>query len=181
MRRYAEGLSRLGIVTVFDYPYMQAKRRAPDRLPVLIDAHRRELEQLRALTPGRPVVLAGKSMGSRVSCHVALTEHVAGVVCFGYPLRSQTGTLRDAVLLELRRPILFVQGTRDALCPLDELDGVRGRMRARNELFIVEGGDHSLSVSKTVLKQGGRSQDGVELEIFEAVQRFTASLEHASL
>ncbi len=80
------------------------------------------------------MVLAGKSMGSRMGCHVSLEEPVVCLVCFGYPLRAAgSGKLRDAVLLELSTPILFVQGTRDELCPLDDLEKVRARMNAANE------------------------------------------------
>ena len=100
--------------------------------------------------------LIGKSMGGRVGCHVALEEAVAGVICLGYPLQSgATGALRDEVLVALRTPILFVQGTRDPLCPLDKLAAVRPRMTAPSTLVVVEGGDHSLEVSAPQRKASG--------------------------
>jgi uncharacterized protein len=115
MLRLAALLQELGGVRAFDYPYMQREgRRAPDKLEVLIAAHRGELARLRAQPPASErLVLAGKSMGGRVGCHVALEASVSGCVCFGYPLRGQSGKLRDQVLLDLRVPVLFVQGTRD--------------------------------------------------------------------
>src|SRR5262245_19155780 len=106
---------------------MRSGRKTPDRLPALIAAHRAALEEARAKHPQRPVVLAGKSMGSRVGCHLAVELHAEGrppaaVVCFGYPLRSgSSGALRDEVLRALRTPLLLLQGTRDPLCPLDVL------------------------------------------------------------
>jgi predicted alpha/beta-hydrolase family hydrolase len=143
----------------------------------LVDAHRAELEAVRAdADPADKLILAGKSMGSRVGCHLALEASVAGIVCFGYPLRGQNGKLRDEVLVALRTPILFVQGTRDKLCPLPELETVRRRMAARNELFVVEGGDHSLEVTKTSLKARAETQADVELEIQDVVRRFCTSL-----
>lgn len=164
----------------FDYPYARpgtGRRRAPDKLEVLVAAHREELAALRAdAGSGDRLILAGKSMGSRVGCHVALTETVSRLVCFGYPLRGQNGKLRDQVLLELRTPILFVQGTRDSLCPLHELEEVRARMTAPSELFVVEGGDHSLESTKTALKARSVTQAEVEREILLAVQRFCAAL-----
>lgn len=186
MRRFAELLGGIGSVRSFDYPYMQAgaRRRAPDKLDVLVQAHRAELElfQQQAL-PGDKLLLAGKSMGSRVGCHLALacaTEPAApqpaGLVCFGYPLRGQNGKLRDEVLLALTTPVLFVQGTRDTLCALPELEQVRKRMQAPSELFVVESGDHSLEATKTALKARGTTQAGVEQEILSAVQRFCAAL-----
>ena len=69
-------------------------------------------------------------MGGRVGCHVALVDPVQAVICFGYPLcgAGDRTKLRDQVLLELKVPILFVQGTRDPLCPLELLEDVRKRM-----------------------------------------------------
>lgn len=178
MQRYAGLLGWLGAVRAFDYPYMKrAGRKAPDKLDALITAHRSELASLRSESePSDRLVLAGKSMGSRVGCHVALTEPVSGCVCFGYPLRGQNGKLRDQVLLELKTPILFVQGTRDTLCALPELLQVRKQMSARSELYVVEGGDHSLEVTKTALKARGATQATVEVEILAAVKRFCDTL-----
>src|SRR5882757_8197252 len=73
MRAWARRLGELGEVVPFDYPYMQAGRKAPDRQPVLVAAHAAALDGARArLGHDRPVVLAGKSMGSRVGCHLAV-------------------------------------------------------------------------------------------------------------
>src|SRR5690606_40058648 len=77
MLGWATQLGKLGKVTTFDYPYMQAGRRTPDRLPKLIDAHRQALLRARRGHRG-PVVLVGKSMGGRVGCHLALEEDVNG-------------------------------------------------------------------------------------------------------
>ena len=74
--------------------------------------------------------------------------------------------------MELKTPILFVQGTRDSLCPLDLLEDVRKRMGAPSTLHIVEGGDHSLIVGKAALKALGRSQDQVDDGILTAIVRF---------
>src|ERR1700743_384934 len=102
MRAWRERLASLGDVTALDYPYMRAGRKTPDKLPVLIEAHRAALAELRAKTAG-PVFLIGKSMGGRVGCHLALTEEVAGVICLGYPLKAAaSGALRDRVLVDLR-------------------------------------------------------------------------------
>jgi predicted alpha/beta-hydrolase family hydrolase len=179
MQRFAGLLGALGSVRSFDYPFLAAgtRRKAPDKLEVLVAAHRAELEALRAESaPGDKILLAGKSMGGRVGCHVALEAQVEGLVCFGYPLRGQNGKLRDQVLLALKTPVLFVQGTRDTLCALPELELVRARMSARSELLVVDGGDHSLQASKTLLKARGTTQADVEQAILAAVRAFAASL-----
>ena len=169
MTAWTQRLSSLGEVVPFDYPYQQKGRRRPDPLPALVAAHRAALAQVRVRHLG-PVVLAGKSMGSRIGCHVSLVEPVRALICFGYPLKSPSGKLRDQVLVELTTPVLFIQGTRDKLCPLDELEKVRARMRAPHQLYVVEGADHSLEVLR---RQG--AQEPVDLEILEKVRAFLAS------
>jgi predicted alpha/beta-hydrolase family hydrolase len=173
LRALSRRLAALGRVESFDYPYQLAKRRAPDRLPVLIAAHRAALERARGAHAG-PVVLAGKSMGGRVGCHLALEAETKAnaLVCLGYPLVGQNGSVRDEVLLALRTPVLFVQGTRDELCPLDRLEGVRAKMSAQSQLHRVEGGDHSLVVLKRDLAATGRTAADVEAGIDRAIADF---------
>jgi uncharacterized protein len=173
MQRWANRLATLGAVFPFDYPYMEERRKRPDPLPVLVAAHRAVLMEVKKAHEG-PVVLIGKSMGGRIGCHLALEEEVAAVICLGYPLcgAGNPGKMRDAVLLESTRPILFVQGTRDSLCPLDLLETVRQKMKAHNQLYVVEGGDHSLMVSKGQLKGSGDTQDQVEERILATIQDF---------
>src|SRR5262245_37872688 len=169
MRGWRKRLGTLGDVVAFDYPYMRAGRKAPDRLPVLIDAHRAVLANVRAGAKGA-VFLIGKSMGGRVGCHLALEEEVAGVICLGYPLQSgATGALRDEVLLALRVPILFVQGSRDGLCPLDKLAAVRARMTAPSTLLVIEGGNHSLEVSAAQRKATGETQGDSNAGVLDAI------------
>jgi predicted alpha/beta-hydrolase family hydrolase len=174
MRAWSRRLGALGVVESFDYPYMQAGRKTPDRHPALVAAHGAALDQARARHGERPVVLAGKSMGSRIGCHLAVERPgIAALVCFGYPLRSgSTGALRDQVLLALRTPILFLQGARDPLCPLEDLAAVRARMSAPSDLHVVEGGNHSLEVGKRELAASGRTQDGEDQAVLAAVRAF---------
>lgn len=177
MQEFARLLKPIGNVATVDYPYMKAGRKRPDPLPKLIDAHRQALHSLAGQQSG-PILLAGKSMGGRVGCHLALKEKVAGLICFGYPLCGigDRGKLRDKVLLDLRTPILFVQGTRDKLCPLELLGDVRGRMAAPSRLHVVDGGDHSLLVSKTELNRRGQTPANVDDAIAEAVGSFLQTL-----
>jgi predicted alpha/beta-hydrolase family hydrolase len=173
MRAFAQMLGTIGSVKPFDYAYALEGRRRPDPLPKLIAAHRGALATLRAKHDG-PIVLAGKSMGGRVGCHVALIDPVEAVICFGYPLcgAGDRSRLRDQVLLELKAPTLFAQGTRDPLCPLDLLEGVRKQMHAPSTLTVVEGGDHSLMVAKTALKALGSNQEAVDDGMLTAIARF---------
>jgi hypothetical protein len=179
MDRWAARLSALGDVVRFDYPYRRTGRKSPDRLPVLIEAHRAALAEARA-GRGGAVVLVGKSMGGRVGCHVALEEPVARVVCLGYPLRGQRGVLRSEVLLALRVPILFVQGSRDMLCPLDRLEEVRALMTAPTLLHVVEGGNHSLELGVRALAARGETQEDVEVRALGAIAAFVREADRPS-
>ena len=173
MRTFARLLGSIGPVEPFDYPYAIEGRKRPDPLPKLIAAHRAALASLRQKHDGR-IVLAGKSMGGRVGCHVALVEPVEAVICLGYPLcgGGDRSKLRDEVLVELRTPILFVQGTRDPLCPLELLEDVRKRMRAPSALHVVDDADHSLLVSKSALKARGATQEQADEAWLKAVDAF---------
>ena len=175
MRRWADHLGALGAVHPFDYPYMAAGRRAPDRLPKLVAAHGAALG---AISGRGPRVLIGKSMGSRVGCHLvaddAFEGEVAALVCLGYPLKSigKNSKVRDEVLLALRTPILFVQGTRDPMCPLELLASVRARMTAPSALHVVETGNHSLTITKTHTKKTGTTQVDADAAALAAIEAF---------
>jgi uncharacterized protein len=174
MQAWAARLRTLGVVEAFDYPYMQGKRRAPDPQPVLIHAHLAAIEQAVQRHPDHELVLVGKSLGSRMGCHVALERTVSKLVCLGYPLVApgNSGKVRDQVLLDLETPILFVQGTRDPLCPLALLAKVREKMVARSKLFVVDAGDHSLQVTKAQLKAAAETQEAVDDRVLHVVRHF---------
>jgi predicted alpha/beta-hydrolase family hydrolase len=174
MQAWTALLGTLGVVEPFDYPYMQGKKRAPDPQPALIRAHLAAIEQAEARHPNHDLILIGKSMGSRIGCHVALERPVSKLVCLGYPLvaAGDSGKVRDQVLLELQTPILFVQGTRDPMCPLERLSQVRQKMHAPSKLFVVDAGDHSLQVTKTQLKESGEDQAAVDARILHVIRHF---------
>jgi predicted alpha/beta-hydrolase family hydrolase len=174
MQSWKRRLSNIGEVETFDYDYMREGRKRPDRLPQLIEAHRKALDCARERHPAAPTILIGKSMGGRIGCHVSLEEKVDGLVCLGYPLcaMGHRTKLRDEVLRALRTPILFVQGTRDALCPLDLLERVRAEMKAPNFLHVVEGGDHSLRVRKRELRASGQTQEDIDQQISRSIAEF---------
>jgi predicted alpha/beta-hydrolase family hydrolase len=172
-------LSEIGEVETFDYDYMRVGRKRPDPLPQLIAAHRKALQAAREKHQPDSTFLIGKSMGGRIGCHVSLEEKVDGLVCLGYPLcaMGDRTKLRDEVLRALTAPILFVQGTRDSLCPLDLLNRVRAEMKAPNFLHLVEGGDHSLRVPKSQLAATSETQDDIDGQAFQAIVGFVDRLQ----
>lgn len=94
---------------------------------------------VRALAPGKPLVLAGYSFGSRCSIEYALSDRtVAAVVAVGLPVRIW----RFDALAELRRPFGVVQGTRDEFGGIDEVEAVLAAMTPRGRLYPVEDAEH---------------------------------------
>jgi len=178
MQKWKDRLSEIGDVETFDYDYMREDRKRPDHLPKLIAAHRKALSDARKRYRAESTVLIGKSMGGRVGCHLSLEEKVDGLVCLGYPLcaMGDRTKLRDEVLRALNTPIVFVQGTRDALCPLDLLERVRSEMKTQSVLRVVEGGDHSLRVPKRQLQVSGETQEDIDRQVLKAIAGFVDQL-----
>jgi predicted alpha/beta-hydrolase family hydrolase len=178
MQNWKRRLSDIGDVETLDYAYMREGRKRPDPLPKLIAAHREALSDARKRHPAESTILIGKSMGGRVGCHLSLEEKVDGLICFGYPLcaMGDRTKLRDEVLRALNTPILFVQGTRDPLCPLDLLERVRTEMKTQNGLHVVEGGDHSLRVPKRQLQAANRTQEDIDQQVLKAIAGFVDQL-----
>jgi uncharacterized protein len=177
MKHYASLLERFGPVESFNYTYMQAGLKRPDSMIRLLTRHREALREGRA-RHGNNVLLAGKSMGGRIGCHLAREEEVLGVLCLGYPLKGMgsTGKLRDQVLLDLKTPACFIQGTRDKLCPLDLMEATLKKRQAPSTLHIVESGDHSLEPTKTHLKQNSLQVADLEAASMAVVAEFIRSL-----
>jgi len=193
MTSYASGLAARGITVVtFNFPYMDKKRRTPDRAPVLEDAFRKAVAG--AVQQARPgaskLFIGGKSMGGRMATHlgsqIALRDGAendavkwgdvprpSGIVAFGYPLAPPRGKRtgdRVAHLKTLTVPTLIVQGTRDPFGGPDEVkDAVfDGTSQPPIEILPVQGGDHSFAV----LKSSGRDQATVHTEILDGVARW---------
>ena len=178
MQNWKHRLSAIGDVETLDYAYMREGRKRPDPLPKLLEAHREALGDARRKHAAKSTILVGKSMGGRVGCHLSLQENVDGVACLGYPLcaMGDRTKLRDEVLRALHTPILFVQGTRDSLCPLDLLERVRAEMKTQNVLHTVDGGDHSLRVPKRQLQAIGKTQEDIDRQVLEVIAAFVDQL-----
>ncbi len=152
MEEFARGLADEGFgVARFNFAYMEQGKKAPDRQPVLEETYRSVLDQLVAEHAPDKVAIGGKSLGGRIASHTAAGGGVDALVYLGYPLHppGRPDRIRDGHLRELDVPMLFVEGTRDPFCPLDTLGQVRKSLRAANEVFVVEDGDHSLKVRKS--------------------------------
>lgn len=149
MVRVAKGLAARGIhVVTFNFPYMDAGRKAPDPAPVLEKAYG---EAWARLVSGRsgPLFAGGKSMGGRIASLVAAKNGFqpapAGLLFFGYPLHppGKAEQRRDRHLPDITQPMLFLHGERDPFGSPREMTDLAARLSG-STLHIVPGGDHSL-------------------------------------
>lgn len=143
---FAEALAARGIdVVTFDFLYVGAGRRAPDRPPALEACFCAAIELAKAEWSGRVPFIGGKSMGGRIASQLAADgAGVAGLICLGYPLHppKQPHKLRNAHLPRLAGvPTLIVQGERDPFGTPDEL---RAHLPRSVELVALPGG-HSFA------------------------------------
>lgn len=155
MVRVGTGLAARGIsVVTFDFPYMEAGRRVPDRPQVLEARFQAVVAEVAAKPPSTgPLFAGGKSMGGRIGSQAAaaglLSPAPRGLVFFGYPLHppGKPGQRRDAHLPSIGRPLLFVQGSRDPFGSPEEMTALVSTL-PDTTLELVTGGDHSLKGPK---------------------------------
>jgi uncharacterized protein len=170
MEAVAEGLARRGIATLrFQFPYMETGTRRPDS-PALLTACIRSAVACAAERAGAlPLFAGGKSLGGRMTTTAAAAEPlpgVRGVVLLGFPLHPAgvPSVARAAHLRDVGVPMLFLQGTRDALADLALLRPLCAELGPRATLVEIAGGDHSFHV----LKRSGRSDDDALAELCDA-------------
>jgi predicted alpha/beta-hydrolase family hydrolase len=161
----AKGFASRGVSTAtFDFPYMTARRKVPDRAPVLEEAWREAIGSARAEFGELPVFIGGKSMGGRIATHVAAQKTAGtlrGVVLLGYPLHppGRPHQRRDAHLPDISEPMLFVQGERDTFGGAGEIRDLLPQLKSAS-IHEIPGGDHSFRVP------GGK---GKQQEVFVEV------------
>ena len=174
------GLAERGYPSVrFNFPYKERASRVPDPAPVLEACYRAVLAQVRADRALRAdrVVIGGRSMGGRMASHLAAAGvPTDGLLFLGYPLHpaGRPAQLRAAHLARISAPMLFITGTRDALCGLDLLRPVLSGI-AHATLHVVEDGDHSFAVRK----RSGRDAAAVRDEILQAIVEWLRVIDSA--
>ncbi len=159
------------LVMTFDYLYMHEGRRAPDRLPKLLDVHEAAARFFEGVAG--QMILVGKSMGGRVGSHLAANRRrpALGLVYLGYPLVAMGKTEPRNIdhLLEIDDPQLFISGTRDRMGPIESITSVAGSVPRGTAVFI-DDGDHSL----VPRKKSGRTLDENLDAALDAIGTWTA-------
>jgi len=161
----------------YQFPYMENRRKAPDRPPTLTATVAAAVQAAHAAVPELPLLAGGKSMGGRMTSTTAsesLIPGVRGLVFFGFPLHppKQPATKRGDHLLKVTQPMLFLQGTRDDLADLKLLKPICKKLGKLATLHIIDGADHSFHV----LKSSGKSDAGILRELAQTTAAWAATL-----
>lgn len=178
MEALAAALRGVGVATLrYQFPYMEAGRRGPDRRPKLVATVRAAVAAATARADGLPLFAGGKSMGGRMTSTAASEEALPGVrglVFFGFPLHpsGRPSVERGAHLADVGLPMLFLQGTRDRLADLELLRPVAGALAPPPTLHVVEGADHGFHV----LKRSGRTDAEVVGELADVAARWMRAI-----
>jgi uncharacterized protein len=149
MAAIADGLEALGIATLrYQFPYMERGGKRPDSPPPAHAAVRAAAAEAARRAEGHPLFAGGRSFGGRMTSQAQAIEPLAdvrGLVFFAFPLHpaGKPGVERAEHLAKVTVPMLFVQGTNDALAQLDLLRPTVAGLGALASLELLPEADHS--------------------------------------
>lgn len=178
MAAAAHGLAERSIATLrYQFPYMEKRSKRPDPPHVAHAAVRAAAAEARRRLPKLPLIAGGKSFGGRMTSQAqaaAPLEGVVGLAFFGFPLHSAGRPSRDraAHLADVKVPMLFLQGTRDALAELSELEPVCKALGSRATLKLFENADHSFHVPA----RSGRKDPEVLSEVLDTFAEWAGKI-----
>jgi uncharacterized protein len=158
MEDVAARLAERGVATLrYQFPYMEKRTKRPDSEAVLTDTVRAAISTAKKQAGNLPIFAGGKSLGGRMTSIAAAKEAldgVRGLVYFGFPLHAagRPGIERGQHLADVQIPMLFLQGSRDALAEIKLLKSLCAKLGKRAELFMIDGGDHSFHMPKSAKK-----------------------------
>jgi len=173
MADLAAALGDRGIATLrYQFPFMEAGSKRPDAPATAQRAVRAAVAEAAARLPGLPLYAGGKSFGGRMTSQAQASQPLAGVrglVFVGFPLHpaGKPGSQRAAHLADVKVPMLFLQGTRDALADLDLVRTTTSQLGPHATLHVVDGADHAFHV----LVRSGRT----DAQVIEELAETTAS------
>ena len=176
MASIAEGLADRGIASLrFNFPFMEQGSKRPDSPAVAHAAIRAAVAEAARHLPDVPLFAGGKSYGGRMSTQAQAAEPlpgVKGIVLVGFPLHpaGKPSIERAAHLSEVKLPMLFLQGTRDALADLDLITQTTASLGKKATLHVVDGADHVFHV----LVRSGRTDAQVRDELLDTMAAWMA-------
>jgi uncharacterized protein len=171
MSAVADGLADRGIATLrYQFPYMEHGSKRPDAPRLAQATVRAAVLEASRLAPELPLVAGGKSFGGRMTSQAQAASRlprVHGLVFLGFPLHpsGRPSDERAAHLFQIDIPMLFLQGTRDALADIHLMQGLVQRLGSRVILKLIEDADHSFRVPKRV----GRADAEVRSDVLDTL------------
>ena len=174
----AKELGTLGMATLrYQFPYMENRGKRPDPPALCHATVRAAVAAAHRLLPALPLFAGGKSFGGRMTSQAqALTPlaDVRGIIFVGFPLHppKQPSDARAQHLMQIKIPLLFLQGTRDTFAELALLEPVVRQLGTRATLILLQDADHSFHVPA----RAGRSDAQVQTEMLHALATWTGSI-----
>jgi len=161
----------------YQFPYMEAKSKRPDAPKLAQATVRAAVEEAARFTPKLPLLAGGKSFGGRMTSQAQAAEplpNVRALVFLGFPLHAPGTPSRErgAHLADIRIPMLFLQGTRDALADLNQLKPLIASLGKRATLKLFENADHSFHVPAKI----GRKDSEIMAEMMDDFSAFAAKV-----
>jgi len=178
MAAAAKGLAERSIATLrYEFPYMQAKSKRPDPPKIAHAAVREAVIEAAEAMPKLPLFAGGKSFGGRMTSQAQAAEplpNVRGLVFLGFPLHAagKPSDERARHLFDVNVPMLFLQGSRDALADLALLEPIVKRLGSRATLEVFDEADHSFRVPART----GRKDAEVMADLLDRMARWIARL-----
>jgi len=174
----AAELKQRGIATLrYQFPYMEAGGKRPDPPKLAQAAVRAAVAEAARLQPGIPLIAGGKSFGGRMTSQAQASAPLSGVrglAFLGFPLHAAGRPSRDRGdhLFDVRIPMLFLQGTRDALADLAELEPLCAALAPLSTLKLFQDADHSFHVPA----RSGRTDNQTRSDMLDALAAWTDAL-----
>jgi predicted alpha/beta-hydrolase family hydrolase len=178
MNAVAKELAERGVATLrYQFPYMEQHAKRPDPPRLAQATVRAAAAEAARLLPALPLIAGGKSFGGRMTSQAqaaAALPGVRGLVFLGFPLHpaGKPADERGQHLLDVAVPMLFLQGTRDALADLALLQPLTQRLGTRATLRLVQDADHSFHVPA----RSGRKDPEVRVEMLDALAAWTRAV-----
>jgi predicted alpha/beta-hydrolase family hydrolase len=178
MAAVADGLAERRIATLrYQFPYMEQGGKRPDAPKLAQATLRAAIVEAIRLVPDLPLIAGGKSFGGRMTSQAQAASPLPGVRCLaflGFPLHAsgKPSDERAAHLFEIEIPMLFLQGTRDALADIELMQALKRRLGTRATLVLLEGADHSWHVPA----RSGRKDADMMAEALEALAAWAGTL-----
>ena len=177
MVQIARELHQRNIASIrFNFPFIEQGKKRPDTKNTAVETFRMVIEYVSTFSD-LPIFIGGKSFGGRMASWYEASlssEKVRGLVYWGFPLHppGRPSIDRAEHLYSIKKPMLFLQGTRDTLADLDLLKPVVAKI-PHAELYISEGADHSFHVLKRSGKSDGETMTEISNEVLDWIIRLT--------